>query len=179
MPPIPCDFEVSNFYVAIILSWVQTSAHSSNAATTNIGQDKIVVADSGKCCKNMQRTMITFTWQTNKAMTNSHPNMNIKSLCNVEKTDKNQFVARHESTATSLLRSCLMHVCCGSKRTNICCDHVPRCHVRAVRARLDPALVYIFTRSGWSKRSGFIISSVKKIRLSTFRIFQMASHFAF
>ncbi len=78
--------------------------------------------------------------QTNKAMTNSHPIVNCESLCNVEKTDKKWFIMWHESTAASLTHSHLMHVCCGSKRTNIHCDRVHHCRVRAVHACVDPVL---------------------------------------
>ncbi len=72
--------------------------------------------------------------QTNKAVTNSDTNVNNESLCNVGNTDKKLSVVRHESTAASLPHSRSMHVCCGFKRTNICCNHICRCRVRAVRS---------------------------------------------
>ncbi len=48
---------------------------------------KFVITNGCKCRENVQQTVITFTRQTNKAITNSHPNVNSELLCNVKKTN--------------------------------------------------------------------------------------------
>ncbi len=87
--------------------------------------------------------MIMFTQQTNKAMTNSHPNVKSKSLCNVEKTEKNGLLCG----MNLLPHHCRVHIQCmfaagPNERIFAVITFVAAAFVpcsSCVCARLDPA----------------------------------------